>query len=196
MEAMKSSLIVAFASTIISVILGTLTAIGMYKYKFKGKSVIDSILFFPLIIPEIVMGIAMLSFFSVFKISTGLTTLIIAHVTFSISYVVIVVKTRLEGFDKSIEEAAMDLGATPFETFTKVTLPIISPGIVSGALLAFTLSLDDVIISFFVAGPGSNTLPLKVFSMVKFGVTPEINALSTILLVFTLVLVVVMEATK
>ncbi len=194
MEAMKSSLIVAFASTIISVILGTLTAIGMYKYKFKGKSVIDSILFFPLIIPEIVMGIAMLSFFSVFKISTGLTTLIIAHVTFSISYVVIVVKTRLEGFDKSIEEAAMDLGATPFETFTKVTLPIISPGIVSGALLAFTLSLDDVIISFFVAGPGSNTLPLKVFSMVKFGVTPEINALSTILLVFTLVLVVVMEA--
>lgn len=193
MEAMKNSLIVAFASTIISVILGTLTAIGMYKYKFKGKSVIDSMLFIPLIIPEIVMGIAMLSFFSVSKIPMGLITLIIAHVTFSISYVVIVVKTRLEGFDKSIEEAAMDLGATPFETFTKVTLPIISPGIISGALLAFTLSLDDVIISFFVAGPGSNTLPLKVFSMVKFGVTPEINALSTILLVFTLILVVVME---
>lgn len=193
MEAVKNSLVIAFISTALSVALGTITAVGMYKYKFKGKSLVDSMLFVPLVIPEVVMGIAMLSFFSQIKISLGIITLIIAHVTFSVSYVVIVVKTRLEGFDKSLEEAAMDLGADPWETFRRVTLPLIMPGIISGGLLAFTLSLDDVIISFFVAGPGSNTLPLKVFSMVKFGVTPEINALSTILMVFTISIVILMQ---
>lgn len=193
MEAVKNSLIIAISSTVISVMLGTITAVGMYKYKFKGKSLIDNMLFIPLVIPEVVMGIAMLSFFSQVKVPLGMVTLIIAHVTFSVSYVVIVVKARLEGFDKSLEEAAMDLGAKPFEAFRKVTLPLIMPGVIAGALLAFTLSLDDVIISFFVAGPGSNTLPLKVFSMVKFGVTPEINALSTILLVFTLSMVAIMQ---
>lgn len=194
MEAVKNSFIVAFASTAISVILGTITAIGMYRYKFKGKSLIDGMLFVPLIIPEIVMGIAMLVFFSQIKIiPLGLWTLIIAHATFSVSYVVVTIRTRLEGFDKSMEEAAMDLGATPLQTFFKVTLPIIAPGIISGGLLAFTLSLDDVIVSFFVAGPGSNTLPLKVFSMVKFGVTPEINALSTLLIIVTLLVVLMTQ---
>lgn len=193
MEALKNSFIVAFSSTAISVVLGTITAIGMYKYKFKGKSLIDGMLFVPLIIPEIVMGIAMLVFFSQVKIPLGLWTLIIAHATFSVSYVVVTIRTRLDGFDKSMEEAAMDLGATPMQTFFKVTLPIIAPGIISGGLLAFTLSLDDVIVSFFVAGPGSNTLPLKVFSMVKFGVTPEINALSTILIVVTLLVVLMIQ---
>lgn len=191
MEAVKNSLIIAFASTGISVVLGTITALGMYRYKFRGKSVIEGILFVPLIIPEIVMGIAMLVFFSQVNIPLGMLTLIIAHTTFSVSYVVATIRTRLDDFDKSLEEAAMDLGATPMQTFFKVTLPIIAPGIISGGLLAFTLSLDDVIVSFFVAGPGSNTLPLKVFSMVKFGVTPEINALSTLLIIIT-VLVVVM----
>lgn len=193
MEAVKNSFIVAFASTGISVVLGTITAIGMYRYKFKGKSLIDGMLFIPLIIPEIVMGIAMLVFFSQVNIPLGLWTLIIAHATFSVSYVVVTIRTRLDGFDKSLEEAAMDLGATPLQTFFKVTLPIISPGIISGGLLAFTLSLDDVIVSFFVAGPGSNTLPLKVFSMVKFGVTPEINALSTILIIVTLLAVLMVQ---
>jgi len=193
MEAVKNSLIVAFSSTAISIVLGTVTAVGMYRYKFKGKSVIDGILFVPLVIPEIVMGISMLAFFSQFHFPMGLLTLIIAHVTFSISYVVVVVRARLDGFDKSLEEAAMDLGATPIETFKRVTLPLIMPGIIAGGLLAFTLSLDDVIISFFVAGPGSNTLPLKVFSMVKFGVTPEINALSTILLVLTVSMVAIIQ---
>lgn len=193
MEAVKNSFIIAFASTGISVILGTITAIGMYRYKFKGKSIIDGMLFIPLIIPEIVMGIAMLVFFSQVNIPLGLWTLIIAHATFSVSYVVVTIRTRLDGFDKSLEEAAMDLGATPLQTFFKVTLPIIAPGIISGGLLAFTLSLDDVIVSFFVAGPGSNTLPLKVFSMVKFGVTPEINALSTILIVVTLLVVLMTQ---
>lgn len=194
---LKNTLIVAVVSTLLSVMLGTITAVGMYRYKFRGKGLLDAILFVPIVIPEIVMGIAMLSFFSMiqdtFNFQFGLVSLIIAHVTFSVSYVVTVVKSRLEGFDKHLEEAAMDLGATPLQTFFKVTLPVIMPGIISGGLLAFTLSLDDVIISFFVADAGSTTLPLKVLSMVKFGVTPEINALSTIMLLITVVIVILME---
>jgi spermidine/putrescine transport system permease protein len=193
LDATRNSIVIAIVSTILSIMLGTITAVGMYKYKFKGKSTLDSILFVPIVIPEIVMGIAMLAFFSQLKIEMGLITLIFAHVTFSVSYVFLVVRARLEGFNKSLEEAAMDLGATPLQTFFKITLPNIMPGIVAGGLLAFTLSLDDVIISFFVAGPGTNTLPLKVFSMVKFGVTPEINALSTILMLFTVSIVVFMQ---
>jgi len=189
LDAVKNSFIVATVSTIISVVIGTLAAIGMYRYKFKGKSILDVILYVPLVIPEIVMGISLLAFFAIVKIPLGRISLIIAHVTFSIAYVVAVVRTRLDGFDTSVEEAAMDLGATPIQTFFNVTLPLIMPGVIAGGLLAFTLSLDDVIISFFVAGPGSVTLPLKVFSMVKFGVTPEINALSTIIIVFTAVVI-------
>lgn len=189
LDAVKNSFIIAIISTIISVIIGTLAAIGMYRYKFRGKKLVDSILYVPLVIPEIVMGISLLAFFSIAKIPLGRVSLIIAHVTFSIAYVVAVVKTRLDGFDRSVEEVAMDLGATPIKTFFNITLPIIMPGVIAGALLAFTLSLDDVIISFFVAGPGSMTLPLKVFSMVKFGVTPEINALSTLLIFLTIIII-------
>lgn len=189
LEAMKNSLLIAVASTILSVMIGTLAAVGMYRYNFKGKSLVDGMLYIPLVIPEIVMGIALLAFFSTAKFSMGIGTLILAHVTFSVSYVVAVVRARLDGFDKSVEEAAMDLGATPMQTFFAVTLPIIAPGVIAGGLLAFTLSLDDMIISFFVAGPNSMTLPLKVFSMVKFGVTPEINALSTIIMLVTLIIV-------
>jgi spermidine/putrescine transport system permease protein len=116
-----------------------------------------------------------------------------AHITFSVPFVVVVVKARLAGFDKNIEEAAMDLGATPLQTFAKVTLPVIAPGVIAGALLAFTLSIDDVIISFFVSGPSSSTLPLKILSMVKFGVSPEINALSTLMLIITLLIVIIAE---
>ncbi|ADL52562.1 extracellular solute-binding protein [Clostridium cellulovorans] len=188
LEAFKNSFIIAIISTIISVIIGTLAAIGLYRYKFKGKNILDSILNIPLVIPEIVMGISLLAFFAFVDLPRGKITLIIAHVTFSIAYVISTVKTRLDGFDNSVEEAAMDLGATPLVTFFKVTLPIIMPGVIAGGLLAFTLSLDDVIISFFAAGPGSVTLPLKVFSMVKFGVTPEINALSTIIMLVTVVI--------
>ncbi|MBU5590462.1 extracellular solute-binding protein [Clostridium sp. MSJ-4] len=194
--AVKNSLVIAFISSIISVIIGTLTAVGIYKSKFKGKSVMDGMLYIPIVIPEIVLGIALLAFFSLIDVDRGILTLIIAHITFSISYVVVVVRARLEGFDKSIEEAAMDLGATPFQTFLKVTLPSIMPGVIAGGLLAFTLSIDDVIISFFVAGPSSMTFPLKVFSMVKFGVTPEINALSSILILLTVIVVIVAEKIK
>lgn len=190
LAAVENSFIIAIISTILSVIIGTLCSVGIYRYKFKGKSIFDSILYLPLVIPEIVMGISLLAFFSIVKIPLGKVALIIAHVTFCIAYVVAVVKTRFDGFDRSIEEAAMDLGASPLKTFFYVTLPIIMPGIIAAGLLAFTLSLDDVIISFFVAGPGNVTLPLKIFSMVKFGVTPEINALSTLIIVFTMTIIV------
>ena len=191
--AMTNSLLVAFVSALISTIIGTLAAVGMYRYKFKGKTILDGLLYVPIIIPEIVMGIALLMFFSQLKMPTGALTLILAHTTFSVSYVVIVVKAKLEGFDPSLEEAAMDLGAKPFETFYKITLPIIAPGILAGSLLAFTLSMDDVIVSFFVSGPGFTTLPLKIFSMVKFGVSPEINALSTLMLIITLSIALMSE---
>ncbi|EJO5347433.1 extracellular solute-binding protein [Clostridium botulinum] len=196
LEALKNSLIIAFVSTVFAVIIGTLAAIGMYRYKFKGKNAMEGLLYIPVVIPEIVMGISMLAFFSSLNLSAGLVTLILAHITFCISYVIIVVRARLDGFDASLEEAAQDLGATPWQTLTKITLPVISPGIISGALLAFTLSLDDVIISFFAAGPDSNTLPLKIYSMVKFGVTPEINALSTVMMVFTLSIVIIAEGMR
>lgn len=193
LEATKNSLYVAFFSTIISTMIGTLAAVGMYRYSFRGKSVLDGLLYIPVVIPEIVLGVALLAFFVMVKIPLGLLTLVLAHITFSIPFVVVVVKARLEGFDRSLEEAAMDLGANQFQTFLKVTLPVIFPGILAGALMALTLSLDDVIISFFVAGPASTTLPLKVFSMVKFGVSPEINALSTILLLFVITIAVTAE---
>ncbi|AVQ40671.1 spermidine/putrescine ABC transporter permease [Clostridium botulinum] len=196
LEALKNSLIIDFISTFFAVIIGTLAAIGMYRYKFKGKGAMEGLLYIPVVIPEIVMGISMLAFFSSLNLPAGLITLILAHITFCISYVIIVVRARLDGFDAALEEAAQDLGATPWQTLTKVTLPVIAPGIISGALLAFTLSLDDVIISFFAAGPDSNTLPLKIFSMVKFGVTPEINALSTVMMVFTLSMVVIAEGIR
>lgn len=196
LTAMRNTLVIGFVSTLVSVIIGTITAVGIYKSKFKFKNLLEGFLYIPVVIPEIVLGIALLAFFSQVHIPMGLATLIIAHITFSISYVVIVVKARLDGLEPELEEAAMDLGANPKETFFKVILPVIMPGIAAGALLAFTLSLDDVIISFFVAGPSSTTLPLKVFSMVKFGVTPEINALSTIMLLVTVMVVVLSEKLK
>jgi spermidine/putrescine transport system permease protein len=193
LDAAKITLIVAIISTIAATMIGTLVSVGMYKYHFKGKKALDSALYIPLVMSEIVMGIAFLAFFSMAKIPLGVLTLIIAHITFCIPFVVVVVRARLQGYDRSIEEAAMDLGASEWQTFRLITLPVISPAIVASALLAFTISLDDVIISFFVAGPGSTTLPLQIFSMVRYGVTPEINALSTIMLIFTLVLVVTAE---
>ncbi|MDV3429110.1 MAG: extracellular solute-binding protein [Bacillota bacterium] len=196
LTAMRNTLLIGFVSTTVSVFIGTITAVGIYKSKFRYKSLFEGFLYVPVVIPEIVLGIALLAFFSQVHIPMGLITLIIAHITFSISYVVIVVKARLDGLEPELEEAAMDLGATPRKTFFKIILPIIMPGIAAGALLAFTLSLDDVIISFFVAGPSSTTLPLKVFSMVKFGVTPEINALSAIMLIVTVFVVVLSEKLK
>jgi spermidine/putrescine transport system permease protein len=189
--ATRNTLIVAFVSTIVATILGTLAALALQRYRFPGYGISESTLYIPVIIPEVVMGIALLAFFSQIKFQLGLTTITLSHIAFSVPFVALVVRARLHGFDKSIEEAAMDLGANEITTFRRVTLPTIMPGVLSGALLAFTLSLDDYVITYFTAGPGSTTLPLRVFSMVRFAVTPEVNALSTlwIMTVFVILLI-------
>ena len=193
LEALTNSLIVAFASTIVSTVLGTTAAIALNKYQYKYKSVINGLLYLPILIPEIVMGLSLLVLFSQAHIPLGKTSLILAHITFCVSFVVITVNARLEGMRPELEQAAMDLYATPFQTFRYVTLPLAMPGIVAGALMAFTLSIDDFIISFFVAGPNSTTLPLYIYAMVKRGISPEINALSTLLMLATIVLVVLAQ---
>ncbi|MBR4959039.1 MAG: ABC transporter permease [Phascolarctobacterium sp.] len=193
LEALTNSLIVAFASTIVSTVIGTTAAIALNKYQYKYKSVINGLLYLPILIPEIVMGLSLLVLFSQAHIPLGKTSLILAHITFCVSFVVITVNARLEGMRPELEQAAMDLYATPFQTFRYVTLPLAMPGIVAGALMAFTLSIDDFIISFFVAGPNSTTLPLYIYAMVKRGISPEINALSTLLMLATIVLVVLAQ---
>ena len=193
LEALTNSLIVAFASTLVSTVLGTTAAIALNKYQYKYKNVINGLLYLPILIPEIVMGLSLLVLFSQAHIPLGKTSLILAHITFCVSFVVITVNARLEGMRPELEQAAMDLYATPFQTFRYVTLPLAMPGIVAGALMAFTLSIDDFIISFFVAGPNSTTLPLYIYAMVKRGISPEINALSTLLMLATIVLVVLAQ---
>ena len=191
MEALANTLIIGVISTVVSTIIGTIGAIGLSKYKFRGKEIIDKLLYIPIVIPEVVLGIALLSIYSALSIPLGLISLTLSHITFSIPFVVITVRARLAGFDKFLEEAAMDLGANRIVTFFRVTLPLIMPGVLSGAMLAFSLSIDDVVISFFTTGPGSTTLPLKIFSMVKTGVTPEVNALSTVIMLITIIIIII-----
>ena len=188
LNALKNSVIVGFASTLISTVIGTLVAFAMNRFSFFGKRVFDSVLYMPIIIPDIVMGISLLTFYVFIRFTLGLASIIIAHVAFNISFVAVVVRARLHGYDKTLDEAAMDLGANPFQAFVRITIPIILPGVMGGALIAFTLSFDDYLITSFVAGTGSTTLPMKVYSMMKFGVTPEVNALSTLILFFTMTL--------
>ncbi len=194
LSAFGNTMIVASASTLLSCIIGTFAAIGMYRYRFKGRRMVDMLLYVPVVIPEIVLGIALLSMFALAQVPLGLVSLIIAHTTFCIPFVVFTLRARLAGYDQSVEEAAMDLGATRWRVFRHITLPILLPGIVSGGMLAFTLSIDDVIISYFTNGPGSTTYPLKVWEMVKSGVSPDVNALSTLILLGTLVVVVVTQS--
>lgn len=196
LEAYGNTLIVGAISTIIATIIGTLASYGMSKYKFKGKGIIDALLYIPVVIPEIILGISLLAIFNLSNIPMGLISLIIAHATFSIPFVVFTVNARLAGFDRSVEEAAMDLGATRIKTFLTITLPIIKPGVISGAFLAFTLSVDDIIISFFTTGPGSNTFPLKVMELTKTGVTPDVYALTTIILFITIGIVIFTQREK
>lgn len=187
-----NTIIIALTSTVLATIVGTLGAIGMYKYKFKGKGLIDGLLYIPVVIPEIVMGISLLTMFSRTNVPRGMLTLILAHVTFSIPYVIFNVRARLSGYDSSIEEASLDLGANRIRTFFEITLPVLSPGIAGGALLAFTLSIDDVIISYFVNGQ-TKTYPLKVMESIKSGVSPDVNALSTLILIGTIILVILTQ---
>jgi spermidine/putrescine transport system permease protein len=191
LDAFKVSVWVGIWSTLISTFLGTSAALAIERYQFRGRKLFNALIHLPLIMPEIVMGLSLLIWFVLLGITLGTFSIILAHITFSVSYVIITVKARLDGFDYSLEEAALDLGATRFQTFWKVTFPLIWPGVLSGALMAFTLSFDDFLITFFTAGAGSDTLPLKIYAMIKFGVSPEINALSTLMLAMTLVLVLI-----
>ncbi|MBX3002098.1 MAG: ABC transporter permease [Caldilineaceae bacterium] len=190
-NAFWTSMWVAFWSTLISTILGTLAALVLERYRFRGKTTFDGVLYLPIIIPDIVMALSTLLFFVTVGIVLSRYTILIAHVAFNIAFVTLVVRARLAGMDRRLEEAAADLGADSWQTFRRVTLPQLMPGIVSAALLAFTLSLDDFVITFFVAGPGSTTLPVRVYSMIRFGVTPEVNAISTLMFVGSTLLVVI-----
>ena len=191
--AVRNSLIVGVVSTAAATVIGTLVALALGRHAFRGAGFTRSLLYLPIIIPEIVLGAALVTFFGVTAFRLSLWTVVIAHIVFCISYVAIVVRARLSGFDRSLEEAALDLGAGPWQTFWRVTLPLIMPGIVAGALLSFTISIDDYVITSFVAGVGATTLPLQIYSMLKVGVTPEVNAVSTLLLIVTVVLIVIAQ---
>lgn len=180
--ALKNTLIVAIVSTVVSTVIGTISAYGLYKYDFPLKKIVNRLLYIPVVIPEIVLGISLLAIYTVFKLELGMMTLILAHISFSIPFVIINVRNVLEQMDGNLILAANDLGASKLKTFLYITIPSLMPGILSGAELAFTLSLDDVVISYFTAGPGSNTLPLQIYSIIKTGVTPDVNALITLML--------------
>jgi len=189
--ATRNTLIVGLTSTLVSTLIGTAAALALHRYDFRGKGFSEAALYLAIMIPEVVLGIALLAFFAQTGFSLGLPTIITGHIVFSLPFVALTVRARLPGMNRSLEEAAMDLGANEVVTFWRVTLPLIMPGVLSGALLAFTLSLGDCVITMFTAGPGSTTLPLRVFSMLKTVVTPKVNALSTlwILTVFVVLLV-------
>ena len=193
LESFANTMIIALASTVLSTIIDTLGAVGIYRYKFRGKGVINGFLYIPVVIPEIVIGIALLTIFSNTGVPRGMLTLILSHVSFCVPYVIFNVRARLSGYDASIEEASMDLGANRTVTFFEITLPVLAPGIAGGALLAFTLSIDDVIISYFVNGQ-TKTYPLKVMESIKSGVSPDVNALSTLILLGTIGLVVLTQS--
>ena len=182
-EALFNSILLGVLSCGISAVIGTLGAVGMARVKYKTKGMMEYLSTIPIMIPEIILGMVFLVFFSMLNLPFGMTTLVIAHTTFCIPYIFMMVKARLVGIDKSLEEAARDLGAGPIRTFFDITMPLIAPAVLSGSLLAFAMSFDDVVISIFVNGPRLNTLPVKVYAQLKTGVTPEINALCTIILV-------------
>jgi spermidine/putrescine transport system permease protein len=186
-KALTTSLEVALIATLIATALGTFMAMALVRYRFRGRSAVDFFVFMPLSSPEVVLGAALLSLFLTINVSTGFATIVIAHVMFCVSYVVVTVKARLEGMDRHIEEAAMDLGATEWTTFRKITLPMIAPGVAAAALLSAALSVDDYVITSFNAGQ-TQTFPLFIFGSTRQGVPPEVNVLATCLLIVVLVL--------
>lgn len=183
MDAAWVTVRVGLLSATVATILGTLAALAMTRYqRFRGRVLFSGMIYAPLVMPEVITGLSMLLLFVAIGFDRGFWTLTIAHITFTMCFVAVVIQSRLASFDRSIEEAALDLGATPFATFFQVTLPVIAPAVFSGWVLAFTLSLDDLVISSFTSGPGATTLPMKIYSQVRLGVTPEINAACTILI--------------
>jgi spermidine/putrescine transport system permease protein len=190
--AVLATLVVGLAATLIATVLGTLLALGLERT--TRSSILDAGVFVPVIIPDIVMAIALLSFYNlvftgIMGLDLGLWSVVLSHVVFGIAFVAAIVRTRLRHFDSSIEEASMDLGAGPVRTFVSITLPVIAPGVIAGALIAFTLSIDEFVIAFFTAGTAV-TFPIRIYSMIRFGVTPEINAIATIVVVVSIVLVI------
>jgi spermidine/putrescine transport system permease protein len=190
LSATRNTLVVAVTSTLISTVIGTMAALALQRYNFRVKSFSQVSLYIPIVIPEIVMGIGILVLFSQLftlingasglRLTMGLPTVIVSHIAFSIPFVALVVQARLQGFDKSYEEAAMDLGANELITFWRITFPIILPGVLAGALLVFTLSLDDFVITFFTTGPGSTTSPIYIYGLLRRIITPQVNALSAV----------------
>ncbi|MCQ3936849.1 MAG: spermidine/putrescine ABC transporter permease PotC [Chloroflexi bacterium] len=207
-EAAGNTLTIAFTATIVATIIGTMAAIAMQRYDFKLKPFSQVSLYIPIVIPEIVMGIGILTLFSQLfgwvntafgltgdtRLSLGIATVTVSHIAFMVPFVTLVVQARLQGFDKSFEEAAMDRGANEWTTFRRVTFPMILPGVLSGALLAFTLSLDDFVITFFTNGPGSTTLPIYVYGLLRRIITPQVNALSTVWILIVFVAVLLLQS--
>lgn len=192
LAAARNTLVLAAGSTAVATVLGTMLGYGLGRYRFPGKKLFSWLMYVPVVIPDIVMAVAMLLFYSlardwlhVFRL--GMTTMMIAHITFQIPFVAIVVRSRMAGMDPAIEEAAHDLGAGTWQKFTHITLPLMLPGVAAGAMLAFTLSLDDFVVSFFTTGPGATTLPILIYSSVRRGITPDINALSTLIILASVV---------
>lgn len=199
LESLKNSMIVSLSATVIATIIGTMVALSLQRATFPGKRVLGGVLFLPVVIPEITQGVSLAMFFKIVfdywngmtgdRILPGFTTIIIAHVAFNISYVAIVVYARLSDMNPRLEEAAQDLGANGWRTFWRITFPLILPGIIAGSLLAFTLSLDDFVVTFFTKGVGTTTLPIFVYGMIKVSVTPEVNALSTLMMIASTILI-------
>lgn len=187
LQAAWNSLLIATATSFFATIFGTLAGLALHKYKLK---LLPLLVLTPLALPEILMGVSLLIFFVMLNMTLGMVSITLAHISFCIGFVAIVVRSRLAGMDESLVEAARDLGASPLTAFRLVTLPLIMPGVIAGALMAFTLSIDDFVITFFTAGAGASTLPLQIYSMIKIAVTPEVNAISTLLMLLTLALIV------
>ena len=190
-EALENSLVLGAASCLVSAVIGTLGAVGLSRIHWKTKGALEYISILPLMIPEIILGMVLMAFFYLLDMPFGMLTLLLGHTVFCVPYILMEVKARLAGMDPSLEEAARDLGAGSFRAFWDITLPLIMPAVMSGSLLAFAMSMDDVVISIFVNGPRISTLPVKVYTQLKTGVTPEINALCTLMLAFTLAVLLV-----
>ena len=190
LHALRNTLVVSGVSTMVSTVLGTMLAVGLYRHRFRGRRAIELLLFLPVIVPDIIMGASLLALFVAVGLPLGRGSIILAHVAFQISFVALVVGARLQEFPHALMEAARDLGAGEWRAVRTVLLPLAAPGIAAGALLAFALSVDDFVITYFTAGAGASTLPIRIYSMVKRGVTPDINALSTMMLLVTVLVLI------
>jgi spermidine/putrescine transport system permease protein len=195
-RSLRNSLVVAAATTALSVVLGTAGAWLLHRYRYRGRGLLEALVFLPMIVPEVILGVSLLILFVTIGMKLGYTTIVISHVTFCFPFVMAAVQARLAGLDPALEEAAQDLGATPMQAFTKVLVPYLMPAIVSGALMSFTLSLDELIVTYFTASAGTRTLPLEIFGRVKKGLDPSLNAISTVFIGITVLAVLLTEALR